>query len=153
MENVIEKQIEIVAPLERVWIALTDSRQFGEWFKVKMDGPFVAGQPLGGQITHPGYEHLRMEIVVQSIEPEDALLLYLAPVRYRSEGGLFAGGVYADRVSAAADRGRNFADGDGVRLWEDSSSSQGRGLSAQRWRMGTADEEHSGLCHQNNVTP
>jgi uncharacterized protein YndB with AHSA1/START domain len=70
MENVIEKQIEIVAPLERVWIALTDSRQFGEWFKVKMDGPFVAGQPLGGRITHPGYEHLRMEIVVQSIEPE-----------------------------------------------------------------------------------
>jgi uncharacterized protein YndB with AHSA1/START domain len=35
-----------------------------------MDGPFVAGKPIGGQITHPGYEHVRMEIVVKAIEPE-----------------------------------------------------------------------------------
>ena len=70
METQIEKQIEITAPVSQVWRALTDSRQFGEWFLVKMDGPFVAGQPLGGQITHPGYEHLRMEIVDKAIEPE-----------------------------------------------------------------------------------
>ncbi len=35
-----------------------------------MDGPFVAGEPIGGQITHPGYEHLRMEIVIKEIGPE-----------------------------------------------------------------------------------
>jgi uncharacterized protein YndB with AHSA1/START domain len=70
MENQIEKRIEIASPVSRVWRALTDSRQFGEWFLVKMDGPFVAGQPAAGQITHPGYEHVRMEIVVKAIEPE-----------------------------------------------------------------------------------
>ena len=70
MGNQVKKQIEIAAPLSRVWRALTDSRQFGEWFLVKMDGPFVAGRPVGGQITHPGYEHVRMEIVVKAIEPE-----------------------------------------------------------------------------------
>jgi uncharacterized protein YndB with AHSA1/START domain len=70
MADRIEKQIEIAAPVSRVWQVLTDSRQFGEWFLVKMDGPFVAGQPVGGQITHPGYEHLRMEIMVKTIEPE-----------------------------------------------------------------------------------
>lgn len=70
MEGRIEKQIEIAAPVARVWQALTDSRQFGEWFLVKMDGPFVAGEPIGGQITHPGYEHVRMEIVIRTIEPE-----------------------------------------------------------------------------------
>jgi uncharacterized protein YndB with AHSA1/START domain len=70
MENTIVKQIEIAAPTTRVWQALTDSRQFGEWFKTKMEGPFIAGQPVSGQITHPGYEHLRMEIVVKKIEPE-----------------------------------------------------------------------------------
>jgi uncharacterized protein YndB with AHSA1/START domain len=70
MENQIEKQIEIAAPVGRVWIALTDSRQFGEWFKTKMEGPFIPGEPVSGQITYPGYEHLRMEIVVQKIEPE-----------------------------------------------------------------------------------
>ena len=70
MENRIEKQVEIAAPVSRVWQALTDSRQFGDWFLVKMDGPFVAGKPIGGQITHPGYEHVRMEIVVKAIAPE-----------------------------------------------------------------------------------
>jgi uncharacterized protein YndB with AHSA1/START domain len=70
MENQIEKQIEIAAPVTRVWQALTDSRQFGEWFLVKMEGPFVAGQPVAGQITHPGYEHVRMQIVVGMIKPE-----------------------------------------------------------------------------------
>jgi uncharacterized protein YndB with AHSA1/START domain len=70
MEQQIEKQIEIAAPVSRVWKALTDSKQFGEWFLVKMDGPFVAGEPIGGQITHPGYEHVRMEIVIKEIKPE-----------------------------------------------------------------------------------
>lgn len=70
MEERIEKKIEIAAPVSRVWKALTDSKQFGEWFLVKMDGPFVAGQPMGGQITHPGYEHVRMEIVIKDIKPE-----------------------------------------------------------------------------------
>jgi uncharacterized protein YndB with AHSA1/START domain len=53
MQDRIEKQVEIAAPVSRVWQALTDSRQFGDWFLVKMDGPFVAGKPMGGQITHP----------------------------------------------------------------------------------------------------
>jgi uncharacterized protein YndB with AHSA1/START domain len=70
MEDRIEKRIEIAAPVSRVWQALTDSRQFGEWFLVKMEGPFVAGKPVAGQITHPGYEHVRMEIVVKAIEPQ-----------------------------------------------------------------------------------
>jgi uncharacterized protein YndB with AHSA1/START domain len=70
MEDRIEKQIEIAAPISRVWQALTDSRQFGEWFLVKMEGPFVAGQPAAGKITYPGYENLRMEIVVKEIEPQ-----------------------------------------------------------------------------------
>ena len=70
MSEMIEKSIEIAAPVSRVWGALTDSQQFGEWFRVKLEGPFVAGQPVGGFITWPGYEHLRMEVVAQKIEPE-----------------------------------------------------------------------------------
>ncbi|MBV8865853.1 MAG: SRPBCC family protein [Acidobacteriaceae bacterium] len=69
MQNKIEKRVEISAPVRRVWDALTDSRQFGEWFLVRLDGPFVAGETVGGQITFPGYEHLRMEIVVQTVKP------------------------------------------------------------------------------------
>jgi uncharacterized protein YndB with AHSA1/START domain len=66
----IEKQIDLNAPVSRVWRALTDYREFGEWFRVKLEGPFVAGQVSRGQLTFPGYEHLQMEVVVQKIEPE-----------------------------------------------------------------------------------
>jgi uncharacterized protein YndB with AHSA1/START domain len=66
----IEKQIDLEAPVSRVWRALTDYREFGEWFRVKLEGPFVAGQVARGQLTFPGYEHLQMEFVVQRIEPE-----------------------------------------------------------------------------------
>jgi uncharacterized protein YndB with AHSA1/START domain len=69
MQGLIEKRIELAAPIARVRRALTDSREFGEWFKVKLEGPFVAGEAVGGQLTFPGYEHLRMEIVVQTIQP------------------------------------------------------------------------------------
>jgi uncharacterized protein YndB with AHSA1/START domain len=70
MDESIEKQIEIAAPVSRVWHALTDFRQFGEWFRVKMEDPFLPGKPAAGQVTHPGYEHVRMQIVIQAMEPE-----------------------------------------------------------------------------------
>jgi uncharacterized protein YndB with AHSA1/START domain len=70
MNNQIEKRIELKAPVSRVWRALTDYREFGEWFRVKLDGPFVPGQIARGQITYPGYEHLKWEAVVQKMEPE-----------------------------------------------------------------------------------
>src|SRR5215469_15763732 len=66
----IEKQTELKAPLSQVWRALTDYREFGEWFRVKLDGPFVPGQVARGQITYPGYEHLRWEAVIQKMEPQ-----------------------------------------------------------------------------------
>jgi uncharacterized protein YndB with AHSA1/START domain len=70
MKDRIEKRIELKAPVSRVWRALTDYREFGQWFQVKVDGPFVAGEPAHGQILYPGKAHLRWEAVIQKIEPE-----------------------------------------------------------------------------------
>jgi uncharacterized protein YndB with AHSA1/START domain len=70
MSDRIEKQVELKAPVSRVWRALTDYREFGEWFRVKLQGPFVPGEIARGQITHPGYEHVPFEAVVMRIEPE-----------------------------------------------------------------------------------
>jgi len=70
MDNRIEKQIELKAPVARVWRALTDYREFGEWFRVAIEGPFVVGQTSHGHITWLGYEHLVWEAVVQKMEPE-----------------------------------------------------------------------------------
>jgi uncharacterized protein YndB with AHSA1/START domain len=70
MNNSMEKRIELKAPVSRVWRALTDHRQFGEWFRLKLDAPFVPGQVSLGQITYPGYEHPKWEATVQKMEPE-----------------------------------------------------------------------------------
>src|SRR3979490_1557403 len=70
MNNQIEKRIELAAPVSRVWRALTDYREFGEWFRVKLDEPFVAGQVSHGHITYPGYEHVKWEAVGQKMGPE-----------------------------------------------------------------------------------
>jgi uncharacterized protein YndB with AHSA1/START domain len=70
MNDRIEKRIDLQAPVSRVWRALTDYREFGEWFRVKLDRPFVPGQVSRGQVTYPGYEHVKLEAVVQEMEPE-----------------------------------------------------------------------------------
>jgi uncharacterized protein YndB with AHSA1/START domain len=66
----ITKKIQLKAPRSRVWRAITDSKQFGEWFLVVLDGPFVAGQKVQGRITHKDFENVRFEAEVESIEPE-----------------------------------------------------------------------------------
>ena len=66
----IEKQVHLRAPRSRVWRALTDSGEFGQWFGVKMEGPFTAGATVRGKITHKGFEHATMEIYIERVEPE-----------------------------------------------------------------------------------
>lgn len=69
MNHRIEKQIDIKAPLDRVWRALTDYREFGTWFCVKLESPFVVGEVARGRITHAGYEHLSWEATVTTMQP------------------------------------------------------------------------------------
>lgn len=66
----IEKTVILKAPRSRVWRSISDAKQFGEWFKVNLDGTFTAGATIHGTITYPGYEGLRLELVVERIEPE-----------------------------------------------------------------------------------
>ena len=70
MENQIEKRVELQAPVSRVWRALTDYREFGEWFRVELEGPFVPGQLARGRITHPGYEHVVWQATVKEMQPQ-----------------------------------------------------------------------------------
>jgi uncharacterized protein YndB with AHSA1/START domain len=64
MNDGMEKQIELKALVSRVWRALTDYREFGEWFRVKLEGPFVEGPVSRGRITYPGYEHVKWEALI-----------------------------------------------------------------------------------------
>src|SRR5262245_38444767 len=66
----IEKTIVLHAPLSRVWRALASAEEFGRWFRVKLEGDFAPGARVRGQITHPGYEHVAMEMTIERVDPE-----------------------------------------------------------------------------------
>ena len=69
MTDRIEKTVELAAPIDRVWRAITDHEEFGAWFRVKLDGPFHLGEPSTGRITYPGAEHYKWEAQVTRMEP------------------------------------------------------------------------------------
>jgi uncharacterized protein YndB with AHSA1/START domain len=70
MTDRIEKSIELNAPVSRVWRALTDHREFGEWFCVKLEAPFEIGKVARGRVTYPGFEHVVWQATIKTIEPE-----------------------------------------------------------------------------------
>src|SRR6266545_3848925 len=66
----IEKKVTLRAPLSRVWRAIASAEEFGTWFRVKLEGPFVEGASTRGKVTYPGYEHLTFDVLVERIQPE-----------------------------------------------------------------------------------
>lgn len=70
MQDKIEKTLDLEAPVARVWRAITDHREFGQWFRVALEGPFAVGEVSRGRITYPGYEHMEWVATVQAMEPQ-----------------------------------------------------------------------------------
>jgi uncharacterized protein YndB with AHSA1/START domain len=70
----IERKVLIKAPRSRVWRALSDAGEFGDWFGVNFKGKtFVVGKHVQGKVTYPGYEHLDMDVLIERIVPEQLL--------------------------------------------------------------------------------
>jgi uncharacterized protein YndB with AHSA1/START domain len=66
----IQRSIILKAPRSRVWRALTDPAQFGDWFGARLSGHFAPKQRMRGPITTPEYAHLAFEVIVERMEPE-----------------------------------------------------------------------------------
>jgi uncharacterized protein YndB with AHSA1/START domain len=77
----IEKKVLLHAPLKRVWTALANSTEFGTWFGMKFDGPFVPGALMRGVIVptkvnaevakaQQKYDGRPVEITIEKMEPE-----------------------------------------------------------------------------------
>ena len=64
----IEKRIILKAAPARVWRALADAEAFGSWFGAELRGPFAPGTTVHGKITHPGYEHLHLELQIERMD-------------------------------------------------------------------------------------
>jgi uncharacterized protein YndB with AHSA1/START domain len=67
----IERKVLLKVKRSHVWRVLANAEAFGQWFGVALEGKrFIAGEWTQGQITYPGYEHLRWNVLVESVEPE-----------------------------------------------------------------------------------
>ncbi len=66
----IEKRVVLRAPRSRVWRAIANADEFGTWFRMKLDGAFAAGRTVRAKVTIPGYEHMKVEMQVERVEPE-----------------------------------------------------------------------------------
>lgn len=80
-QDKIEKKVTLRAPLSRVWRAISDAKEFGAWFGMAFDGPFIAGQKIAGSIqpttVDPEVAKLQaphagkpFEFTIDRIEPE-----------------------------------------------------------------------------------
>lgn len=70
----IERKVVLKAPRSRVWRAVSNTQEFGTWFGVKLETrAFTPGEHARGKVTHPGYEHLVWDVVVEKVEPERLL--------------------------------------------------------------------------------
>jgi uncharacterized protein YndB with AHSA1/START domain len=66
----IETRIEVKAPRARVWRAIADAGEFGEWFGMKLDGAFTAGATVRGRLTVKGFEGGTIDLMIVAMEPE-----------------------------------------------------------------------------------
>lgn len=76
----IEKHVLLRAPLERVWRAISDSTEFGNWFGVELAGHFEPGATMRGRIKptmadaevakmQERYTGMTLAFFVEQIEP------------------------------------------------------------------------------------
>lgn len=70
MADRIVKTVMLEAPVSRVWRALADPSEFGQWFRVRLDQPFQPGSLSTGQMTYPGYEHYPWRATIERMEEE-----------------------------------------------------------------------------------
>lgn len=79
--NRIEKTILLRAPLKRVWRALSDSSEFGNWFGMRFNAPFAPGATMTAVIVpttvsqevaklQKPYQGISFEIKIEQMQPE-----------------------------------------------------------------------------------
>jgi uncharacterized protein YndB with AHSA1/START domain len=70
----IERTVVLKAPVARVWRALSNAEEFGNWFGVNLKGKQMrAGAEVEGRITYPNYEHLIWRVTIERMEPNRLL--------------------------------------------------------------------------------
>lgn len=85
MTDSITRSIVLKAPMARVWRALIDPGEFGLWFGVSLDRPFVVGQETTGRMviaSHAGWPWWSRTV---TIEPPHRLVFVWSHVETATE--------------------------------------------------------------------
>jgi len=91
----IERNVTLRAPVSRVWKAIADTREFGTWFGVKLEGEFAAGRAMRGtfdeRFTEAGIVEYQKKVglpasKVKFPEPNSVFctVVHMEPERYFS---------------------------------------------------------------------
>lgn len=78
--DVIEKQVLLKAPIQRVWEAISDAGQFGQWFGARFAEPFRAGRRVQATLVPTAtdaevaaqqapYSGMTFDIHIERMEP------------------------------------------------------------------------------------
>jgi uncharacterized protein YndB with AHSA1/START domain len=65
----IDRSIEIQAPLEKVWRALTTVAELSAWFRVQIEGEIAAGNEVDMISLYPGHEGKRFRVRFVELTP------------------------------------------------------------------------------------
>ena len=117
----IEKSVLLHATRERVWRAISDSKQFGSWFGVEFNRPFVAGATIVGKLVgttvdaevakrQGQHSEVRFEFAVDRVEPMRFFFFSMASIRHGFERRLLERAVDARCVRSRRSSGRHEVD-------------------------------------------
>ena len=70
----IDRSVEIEAPVERVWRALTDAAEIARWFEVAIEGEFAQGREVWMTSQHADYAGMRFRVRVTEMTPPRRLV-------------------------------------------------------------------------------
>jgi uncharacterized protein YndB with AHSA1/START domain len=73
----IDRTIEIKAPPERVWHALTTAAELSAWFQVTIEGDIAPGNEVWMTTVHPDYAGQRFRVLF--VEPRTTVTFTLEP--------------------------------------------------------------------------
>ncbi|HEX2442562.1 MAG TPA: SRPBCC family protein [Vicinamibacterales bacterium] len=65
----IDRNIEIQAPPERVWRALTTAAELATWFQVKIEGDIASGNEVWMTSVHPDHAGQRWPVRIVELTP------------------------------------------------------------------------------------
>ncbi len=81
MENSIERSIDLAAPRDRVWRAITDAREFEQWFRCEIEGEFEVGKIVNcrSRYHEADAEQVTWQKRIVSMEPQEKFVYVWTP--------------------------------------------------------------------------